>query len=98
MDYQNQALARKDIPVSPSEISIELDMLAKSISTLVELRHQLSSRLQPVSRGVPPKTEQTTKGVAAVLSSSVARSIESARHQVDQISDSIQDEISALAV
>lgn len=86
-------------PAAPSEIGSELSALALNIERLHTVRSELSRRLQPVSRGTPPKADSTKASQAkAVICSEVASAICRASESIHIVINDVQAEIDALAV
>lgn len=82
----------------PSEIMSELSNLDSAIDRLGAKQEQLAQRLQPISKGKPPRPEMKANGVSPVLGSDLARQIEALRFRVNAITDLVEAEYQALAL
>lgn len=83
---------------APSEIGEQLNMLSSALDALESIRGDVHTRLEIVSRGLPPEAKGQTSAPTPVLGSSLARTLEQMRHRIAAVSDGLEAEMHALAL
>lgn len=95
-NQQNSTLSNQ-APTPQSEIASQLTLLEQTIDRMGRMQGLLRQRLMPVSIGIPPHPTAPA-AVAKALGSDVGRTLSTFNDRLNAIADSLDEEITALAI